>query len=210
VLVAVFALVVVNADADGDPASDVLVSQRAFIPADASVSAAEQAHLQSVLGAAAERGYPIRVALIASAADLGSITALWRRPQTYAHYLGLELSFAVHGPVLVVMPDGAGLYTGDRLSAAERTALSRARAGVSGRDLAPLAAAAVGQLAAAAGHPLPRSSMQGSAGAGAHRTRADTVAWIVFAAGAALIAIAWSVSLRVRPPRRRGERPSSA
>jgi hypothetical protein len=69
------------ARADGDPASDVLVSKAVFVPWNAVSTAGEQARLEAVLAAATRRGYPIRVALIASSADLGSVTALWHQPQ---------------------------------------------------------------------------------------------------------------------------------
>jgi hypothetical protein len=64
------------------------------------------------------------VALIASPSDLGSVTALWRRPQSYADCLGQELSLVYGGPVLVVMPDGYGLYGEGRALVNGRTALA--------------------------------------------------------------------------------------
>ena len=198
--------------ADGDPASDVLVSRTAFVPWDISASTAAQARLAAELTAAARAGYPVRVALIASSSDLGSVTELWRQPANYAHFLWQELSFAVHGPVLVVMPNGLGLYTGQKLTAAQTAALGRfstdAAGGVGGGLLAA-AVTAVSDLAGAAGHQLPEAiaganapRAAGSGGAGA------VVSWIVFVIGAAAIAAAWGFSLRARPLRirSRGER----
>ncbi len=94
--------------ADGDPASDVLLSSAAFVPSDAGASAARTAALNTLLAGLARGGFPIRVAVIPSAYDLGSVTALWRRPHVYARFLGIELSLVHPGPLLVVMPDGLG------------------------------------------------------------------------------------------------------
>ena len=75
------------ARADGDPASDVLASQTAFVPADAGASTVQLARVAAVLEGAARSGYAIRVAVIPSATDLGSVTALWRQPANYARFL---------------------------------------------------------------------------------------------------------------------------
>ena len=111
-VVAALVVIAVNcapARADGDPASDVLVSQVAFLPADAGFSAAQQAQLTGLLKTAAGAGHPVRVAIIPDAYDLGSITVLWRRPETYARFLGAELSLVYKHPLVVVMPNGLGL-----------------------------------------------------------------------------------------------------
>ena len=191
------------ARADGDPASDVLVSQNAFVPWDASLKPGDQARLEAVLTAAGRAGYPIRVALIASASDLGSVTALWREPQNYAHFLWQELSFAVHAPVLVVMPGGFGLYTGRSPTAGEQDALARTRTATTSAGLAMVAVTAVQNLAAAAGHPLPATTVAPVNGSGSGSGGTDTVSWVVFAAGAVLIAVAWGASVRAQPLRGR-------
>jgi len=108
--VAALGLLAASARADGDPASDVLVSQTLFLPQDAGVPANQQAQLDALLHAAQQSGYQIRVALIASPTDLGSVTELWRQPQNYARFLAQELSLLYRGPLLVVMPNGYGLY----------------------------------------------------------------------------------------------------
>jgi hypothetical protein len=180
------------ARADGDPASDVLVTQPLFLPHDAQLAAGQQAQLVGLLQEAARSGYPIRVALVASATDLGSVTELWRQPQRYALFLGQELSFVYRGPLLVVMPDGVGLYHVS--SVAARGAQAHAAPGV---NLATAAIAAVQALSAAAGHPhaLPSASSTagGSSGGG------SAAPWIAFAAGVILVAAAWMASLRARP-----------
>ena len=43
------------------------------------------------------RGYEIRVALIASRYDMGSVGVLYRQPKRYARFLGQELAFVYKG-----------------------------------------------------------------------------------------------------------------
>jgi hypothetical protein len=125
--VAIIALVLAfspqQARADGDPASDVLALQPLFLPQDARVPASKQADLDALIRAAQRSGFQIRVAVIASSSDLGSITELWRQPQSYAEFLGQELSLLYDGRVLVIMPAGFGLYGSGQTLAAERSAL---------------------------------------------------------------------------------------
>jgi hypothetical protein len=99
-----------SAWADGDPASDVLYSQSVFLPQDAGTSSHQRAQLGAVLQAARRSGFHLKVALIASPADLGSVTELWRQPRNYAMFLGQELSLVYGGALLVVMPNGFGVY----------------------------------------------------------------------------------------------------
>jgi hypothetical protein len=202
-----FALVPGVARADGDPASDVLVSQSLFLPWDGGASAQKQAQLDGVLQAAARGGYPIRVALIASASDLGSVTALWRQPRSYAEFLGQELSLVYRGRVLVVMPSGFGLYYAGRLTPSEQTAIVHARPPAGRAGLVSAAITAVTGLAAAAGHALPGSVANAPAKLPASPQGSDDpVVLIVFLAGGVLIAAAWTASLRARPPRLRSRR----
>jgi hypothetical protein len=79
-----------RAQADGDPASDVLATQPLFLPQDAGVTAAGQTRLQAELEAVQQGGVPLRMAVIASSTDLGSVTALWREPEAYARFLDQE------------------------------------------------------------------------------------------------------------------------
>ena len=69
--------------ADGDPASDVLVNAPLFNPIDSGVPYADSARLTALLAASVKAGFPIRVALIASQTDLGTVTALWKQPAKY-------------------------------------------------------------------------------------------------------------------------------
>ncbi len=113
-----------SALADGDPASDVLVSATLFLPADAGFTLHQQSELGALLAASARSGYPLRVAVIASPSDLGSITPLWRQPASYAGFLGQELSLVYKGTLLVVMPNGFGLYGPGATAPAQRAALA--------------------------------------------------------------------------------------
>ena len=191
------------AGADGDPASDVLLAQPLFLPQDAGLAATEQEQLDAVLAAARRVGYQLRVAVIAGAADLGSVTELWRQPQSYARFLGQELSLNYKGPLLVVMPNGYGLYRAGGLSTREQSALSTLPA--PDRNLGTRALSAIQRLAAASGHSLPAPT----ATAPTNHSSTDTLAWIVFAIGAVLILLAWTASLRAQPPRLLGRRISS-
>ncbi len=207
-----------EARADGDPASDVLAAQTLFLPQDGAIPAAQQSELQALVRSAARAGYPVRVAVIASRTDLGSVTALWRRPAGYARFLGQELSEVFRGTLLVVMPNGFGVYrvgasagSGGATSATGATSAESSAAldGLPAADagthapgaLGGAAIAAVQRLAAAAGHRL--AAPHGAAPPrSAARSGVDVAAWLAFAVGAILIVAAWTVSLRLRPPRR--------
>jgi hypothetical protein len=97
------------ARADGDPASGVLAGQALFLPADAALLLHQQQELTGLLRQAEQRGVRLRVAVIASRSDLGSVGALWRQPSSYARFLDQELSLVYKGPLLVVMPNGLAL-----------------------------------------------------------------------------------------------------
>jgi hypothetical protein len=190
-----------TARADGDPASDVLATQKVFLPLDANVSAAEQAQLAGLLAVAERAGYGLRVAVIASSADLGSVTALWGRPGTYARFLGQELALVYRGPLLVVMPGGYGLYgVGAPLAGDERSALSGL--GPPGGRFGFATVNAVRRLAAGSGHPLPviRATAPPDRASSSHSA---LVSWVILAAGAVLIVVAWTSSLHAKPLRPR-------
>ena len=100
--------------ADGDPASDVLITDDIFVPYERP-SADQVAKLRGVIEAARGAGQPVRVAVIHSARDLGAVTNLYGHPQEYATLLARELQNPVepgqegHGePLIIVMPAGFG------------------------------------------------------------------------------------------------------
>jgi hypothetical protein len=185
---------------DGDPASDVLVSQSAFVPPDAHIPVAVQEHLLGVLSASARAGYPLKVAIIDSPADLGSISQLWRAPQAYAQFVGVELS-NTPSRVLVVMPSGFGLYQPGVSSAGSENQLRHTPAPPKSPDLGIVAADAVQRLAASAGHPIAASGIIAPFVHGTAAGSGGAVTWLVLVAGAVLILLAWTFSLRTRPLR---------
>jgi len=109
-LLAAAALAAPAARADGDPASDVLISERVFYPYDVKLPRSSTKALQETIAMATERGYRVRVALIAHDFDLGSAALLFRKPKIYAKFLAEELGNFNRDWLLVVMPNGYGIY----------------------------------------------------------------------------------------------------
>jgi hypothetical protein len=138
------------ARADGDPASDYLLSTSLFETP--GVPSADDAKLRAVIAAANAGGFTIRVALISTRYDMGSVDALFRRPRQYARFLGQELYFVYKGRLLVVMPNGYGVSRGGKpVPSAQRLVDRLPSPGPGGHALATGATAAVRRLAAAAG-----------------------------------------------------------
>lgn len=153
-LMAAGGLVPAAAHGDGDPASDVLVSQSLFLPYDTYVSSARQAQLEGLLRSAQRSGFPIRVAMIPSEYDLGSVGVLWRNPRTYARFLGIELSLTYTGRLLVAMPDGFGISWPHHSTAAAYKVLGNVPIGAGGAGLVGATELAIHRLAAAEGITL--------------------------------------------------------
>jgi len=159
------ALAAPAARADGDPASDVLLSEDVFFPFDVKLPPASQTALTQTVLAAKKQGYPIRVALIPQQLDLGVVTPLWKKPQEYAQFLAQELAFVYRGRLLIVMPNGYGLYWcaggtagrcggGRPLTAEKRVLAALPSPTAAGKDVAAAGAVAVRKLAAADGVQL--------------------------------------------------------
>jgi hypothetical protein len=109
-LLAACALTAPAARADGDPASDVLIKARVFYPYYIKLPPASTKALTHSIATAKEKGYAVRVALIAHDYDLGSAGLLYRKPQVYAKFLAQELAQFNRDWLLVVMPNGYGVY----------------------------------------------------------------------------------------------------
>jgi hypothetical protein len=127
-LIAVCVLAAVAAQtarADGDPASDYLLVQRVFVPYEGATAAKQEHALVSAVAAANKAGFTIRVALIYSNYDLGSVTVLWRKPRTYARFLGAELGFVYKQRLLIVMPNGFGFNWPKHPTTAEYALLAK-------------------------------------------------------------------------------------
>jgi hypothetical protein len=111
--------------------------------------------LHRVVQSARSAGYPIKVAVIDQPADLGTAYALWQKPQQYARFLGQELVFLYKGPLLIVMPNGYGIFHYKHPVAAERAVLDKLRVGSGPDGRVNSAVKAVARLSAATGHPVP-------------------------------------------------------
>jgi hypothetical protein len=145
-LVLVAALVAAGqAQADADPASDVLYTRDLFVPY-SGISSAAESKLLAAIGKAKTAGKPIRVALIASRDDLGGVPQLFGNPLYYARFLDAELQFVYTGRLLVVMPQGAALAKGGRL-VADKSVIA-AKPGRGGDGLARTATELVTAIAA--------------------------------------------------------------
>jgi hypothetical protein len=141
--------------ANGDPASDWLITQQVFVAPEVPIPQFDQAQLQKTVAAANNRGYRIRVALIAFTGDLGTAVSLWKHPQSYAKFLGSELSFVYTNRLLIAMPSGFGFYHGRKPVAKEGRVLAPLKTGRTPAALARSTTAAVRALAAADGISLP-------------------------------------------------------
>jgi hypothetical protein len=197
---AVALLAVPAARANGDPASDVLITQQIFIGPEVPISTSDQEELQKTVEAANERGYKIRVALIAFSGDLGTAVSLWRHPQSYSKFLGSELAFAYNNRLLIAMPSGFGFYRGRKPVAKEQRVLRRIQAGKTPAALAQSTTRAVRALAAADGVTVPTQSSKSTA----WRDRA-----IIAAAGVAILLILFVPGRWLRRSRAKPAQPKS-
>jgi hypothetical protein len=172
-------VVIPAAQADGDPASDYLLGLQSFVPPDAGFSNADKERITQLLTGARQGtpipgaspgGYTIRVAVIASRYDLGSVTILDKKPKQYAHFLSQELRFVYKKRLLVVMPNGYGIARNGKPDPTEQRVLDRLPPPVAahGPALAAATERAVRALAknagvriAAVSIPAPTSSSSG-------------------------------------------------
>jgi hypothetical protein len=184
------------ARADGDPASDYLLTRSTFVPPDIGISAADAARLSATVALARAGGYPIRVALIGSAYDLGSVASLDRKPKLYARFLGQELTLLYRGPLLIVMPNGFGVArAGKALPAAQRVVDRLPAPGTHGSQLLQSGIDAVRALAASSGVRVTASQPASSSGGGS-----NAVVWGLGGgvAAVALVLIGGILALRRR------------
>lgn len=97
------------ARADGDPCSDFLLVGSLCPPNNPRPSQPQIDRTQKTIDAAKKAGYEIRVAVIGSPTDLGSVPVFFGRPAPYAKFLDAELQSAWTGKLLVVMAAGYGV-----------------------------------------------------------------------------------------------------
>jgi hypothetical protein len=135
-----------GARGDGDPASDVLYLKTVYFPYPPPSANATNALRRAVAAVYAHR-YRVKVAVIASESDLGSVPELFNKPDAYARFLGSEIRSFYIGPLLIVMRAGFGIYDGGRSTAAEERVLQTVAVDTAGTDaLVVSAAAAVDKL----------------------------------------------------------------
>jgi hypothetical protein len=153
------------ARANGDPASDYLLAQNVFLPFTTKIDQRSVKRLNALLVEAKSQRFPIRVALILSPSDLGTAFSLFGKPEKYAQFLGLELSFVYRDRLLVVMPNGYGYAVkGDPDPKASAVLKKLPAPGRSATKEADAAIVAVQRLAASDGRRLAAPKVGGSAG----------------------------------------------
>lgn len=146
------------AHANGDPASDVLLTQDAFFPYEPEVPQPVQTGLTDTLELARQKGFPLRVVIIASQNDLGASPQFFGSPQPYADHLQTEIAFDEPKPLLVIMPTGFGVAAvpGEPHEVLEDVDTPDAD---SGDQLGRTAIEATRALAEAQGKPLPQPKL---------------------------------------------------
>jgi hypothetical protein len=181
------------ARANGDPASDVLLTDQVFLPYEAPISKQAADQLRATVAEANKKGFKIRVAVIAFTGDLGTAVSLWRHPQPYSKFLWSEIAFVYSNRLLVVMPSGFGFYDGKKPIAKELRVLKGLKPGTTPTPLAQSTSEAVRALAKANGVTLPKVSGGGSS---SNRDR--------YVLGAALLVFLLVLFIPTRLIRRRG------
>jgi len=187
------------ARADGDPASDYLITMPIYFPYDAKFSPQLEAQLIGVVADAKKKGFPIKVALIPDAYDLGSVGVLWKRPKQYAKFLGEEDAPFFRQRLLVVMPNGFGFYRPGADPAPENATLAKIAIAPGQDGLVRAAIDGVTALAAADGVTVTA----GHVATQAQRNSHDRVVIVV----AVVLALALGAVARVLLRRRTRERP---
>ena len=157
-LVALALLVPASARANGDPASDTLLTEQTFLPIEAPISGSAKSDLNKTVAEANKKGYTIRVAVIPFTGDLGLVGSLWAKPQAYAKFLWNELSFSTKSPA---RRDAGRFRVLRRRRQADRQGARRAEGRQAGQiptDLTESAAEVVRRLAAANGVEVAKPS----------------------------------------------------
>ena len=185
------------AGADGDPASDYLLLTDVFYPFYSNKPKQELTQLQDTVKAAKKLGYPVKVAIITSPYDLGTVSLYWKKPEQYARFLSLELSFAYKGRLLIVSPNGYGYVEHMKPVPGKLAIVKKVPIGTGSSGLLETGDAAVRALAKSSGITLPGAT-HSSSGSGSNTS--DII--IIVVAALVLVAVSAGVSFLIR--RRRG------
>ena len=169
------------ARADGDPASDVLLTSSLRLPYDQRVSPPVLAELRRTIARADAAGFPVKVALLLADDDLGAYGGtsagahLLAVPDAYVQLLSFELAYAYGGAIVIVEPSGVGVRGFTPHETAERLVSTiTLRSPVSADGLAQAASLAIRTLAQADGHPIGgpvASTASSSSSSGVDRRR---------------------------------------
>jgi hypothetical protein len=180
------------ARADGDPASDVLLLQDVFTPYAPPVPKPVTAGLSATLKKARAAGYPLKVAVIASKNDLGSVPQFYGRPQPYASFLEREIAFNKPEPLLVVMAAGYGVSEAGPNALAAIAKQGKPSSG-SSDALGRAAIDTTIALAKAHGHTIPPPTLPKATGGGGGGGTSPAIVFgvpvLLLALGGALVAI---------------------
>jgi hypothetical protein len=199
-LLAVLAAGVPAALADGDPASDYLLRQSTFLsPFDGQITKDQENEIVQLLASAQKQGFPLKVAMIRTAYDLGAVPILFRKPQTYARFLGEEDFYYWKDELLVVMPNGYGIYKAQKLPAADKAAIAKLPKldTSNGQALGAATIAAIHKLAEAHGIELTASTSASSGSSSMWAEDAEIVSGAL-----ALLALGFGIRYAVRRSRR--------
>jgi hypothetical protein len=183
-VVAALAIAPPAAQADGDPASDVLLLQDVYLPYAPGVPGPLARTITNLLKTTRKAGFPLKVAIVADAKDLGAVPQFFGKPQQYAPFLQSEIAFNSKRPLLVVMPAGYGAAALPKGSETGLQGLDPPKS-ANGDDLGRSAIAAIVKLSASAGHPVPAPKVPSGGGGGG----GSTSPLIVFGVPVALLAL---------------------
>jgi hypothetical protein len=184
------ALLPAAAPADGDPASDVLLAQDAYYPYAPKTSRPLARALDALLKDVRAAGYPMKVALIETPADLGAYPNFFNDPQRYAGLLASEISFNARPHLLIVMPTG---FAGSNLGAKVDSALAGITIDQAAKSdgLVKAALTAVAHIASFNGHPTPVPAAAATKVAPSHASsNRSTPSLLVYGGPVLLVAIA--------------------
>jgi hypothetical protein len=180
-----------GARADADPPSDILLLQDVYVPFQPKVSVTLEQQLTALAAQAKKAGFPIKVAIVGSALDLGGVPAYFGKPQQYAQFLYSEITQPTgKQTLLVVMPAGIGLVSPPSGGANAISGL-KVPPNAKSDQLATIALQAVRKLAAAAGHPV-------SGGGGSSSPRSSSTSPLLIFGLPVLLVAAAAVFLRLR------------